>query len=174
MGKQYKELKDEHIEFIKNQKMFFVASCSDREVNLSPRGYDSMRILSHYRAVFLDYPGSGNRTASDISKDGEVTIMFCAFEGDAKILRMFCKGVVISKDMSKFDEYTKLFDEKREFIRQFIELHIYAVETSCGEGVPLMQYISNRDTLRDWVVSEYQDGTLNEYITNHSIPVALK
>jgi|GEM_PF-6416734 len=37
MGKQYKSLNDKDIEFIKKQKLFYIASCSGQEVNLSPK-----------------------------------------------------------------------------------------------------------------------------------------
>jgi hypothetical protein len=69
MGKQYKELTPENIEFIKEQKLFYLASCSGTEVNLSPKGFECIEVLNAHSLLYLDYPGSGNRTARDIKND---------------------------------------------------------------------------------------------------------
>lgn len=54
MGKQYKNLTDKDIEFIKTQKLFYLASCSGNEVNLSPKGYDTIRVMNHNTLIFLN------------------------------------------------------------------------------------------------------------------------
>jgi hypothetical protein len=92
MGKRYEKLSDLDKEFITNQHMFFIASCSGKEVNLSPRGYDCFRVTGDSEAVFLDYAGSGNRTATDITANGEVTVVFCSFDEKPLILRLFLQG----------------------------------------------------------------------------------
>lgn len=97
MGKQYKKLTQEDMAFIKEQKLFYIASCSGGEVNLSPKGYDSIRVLNANSLLFMQYPGSGNRTYRDVANGGEVTLVFNAFNGDAKILRLFCKAEIVDK-----------------------------------------------------------------------------
>jgi hypothetical protein len=173
MGNQYKKLKQKDIEFIKNQHMFFIASSSDKEVNLSPKGYDSIRVLDESRVLFLDYPGSGNRTARDIEADGEVTIMFCAFEGSANITKLFCKGELIEKSHVEFDSYLSNFDENKNIVRRVILLNIYAVETSCGNGVPYMTYSGNREKMHNWITKMDKNDKLNEYIQKQHIPPSL-
>ena len=79
MGKQYKQLKEKDIAFIQEQKLFYLASCSGAEVNLSPKGYDSIRVLDASTLLFMQYPGSGNRTYRDADAGGEVTLVFNAF-----------------------------------------------------------------------------------------------
>lgn len=156
------------------QKLFYLASCSGKEVNLSPKGYDTIRVLDSSSLVFLNYPGSGNRTHSDAVADGEFTIVFNSFEGDAKILRLFCKAKAIEQNSEKFSEYAKLFGEKENLVRNFFEFYIYAVESSCGESVPYMEYKGDRKSLRNWVVKMDKNSKLEEYKKNHLTPPNLK
>ncbi|MGB5965649.1 MAG: pyridoxamine 5'-phosphate oxidase family protein [Sulfurimonadaceae bacterium] len=173
MGKQYKVLTPEDIAFIKAQHLFYIASASGQEVNLSPRGFDSARVISESRIIFLDYPGSGNRTARDIRAEGEVTVLFNAFSGPAQIVRLFCKGVLVEKEDQKFEEYFSLFDEESDFVRRIVELNIYAVESSCGMGVPKMQYQKERTGLQKWISSMAEQGDLQTYIDDHDVPPKL-
>lgn len=174
MGKQYRVLTPEDIDFIKKQHLFYIASSSGQEVNLSPRGFDSTRVINESRIIFLDYPGSGNRTARDIGVDGEVTVVFNAFSGPAQIVRLFCKGELIEKDAPKFQEYFSLFDEEEQMVRRIVELNIYAVESSCGMGVPKMQYQKERTGLQKWISSMADKGELQTYIDEHETPPDIK
>lgn len=170
MGKQYKNLTTKDIEFIKNQKLFYIASCSGKEVNLSPKGYDSIRVLNPNTLVFLNYPGSGNRTYTDAANNGEFTLVFNAFEGDARILRIFCKAHIIKPRSEAFYKYLELFNEKESLVRDFFDLHIYAVESSCGEALPFMEYKGEREELRNWAIKKDNDGKLEAYKEAHFIP----
>ncbi|MCO4784245.1 MAG: pyridoxamine 5'-phosphate oxidase family protein [Candidatus Cloacimonetes bacterium] len=149
MGKQYAKLTDLDIQFIKQQHLFFISSSSDKEVNLSPRGYDCLHIESNQKVFFYDYYGSGNRTKADIKADGEITMMFCSFSEKPKILRLFAVGEVISRVSEEFVPHMSNFkDVDVSLVRQVIVLHIYAVETSCGYAVPLMEFKGHRSLLR--------------------------
>lgn len=170
MGKQYKKLKPKDIEFIKEQKVFFMASCSGEEVNLSPKGYDSLRVLDESSVVYMDYPGSGNRIARDVANDGEVTVMFTAFKDKPNITKLFCKGELIEKDNSDFDSLLALFGENKDIVRRLVKLNIYAVETSCGESIPLMDYVGERDELKVWANKLNKQDKLNEYIAKQHTP----
>lgn len=173
MGKQYKSLTDKDIEFIKVQKLFYIASCSGKEVNLSPKGYDSIRIVDANKLLFMSYPGSGNRTHRDAKNDGEFTLVFNAFDGVAKILRLFCKAKVVENKSEKFAEYIKLFTQKESVVRDIFELNIYVVESSCGMSVPHMEYKNDRNELSDWALEMDNKGKLEEYKEKHFIPVDL-
>ncbi|MGE4294106.1 MAG: pyridoxamine 5'-phosphate oxidase family protein [Campylobacterales bacterium] len=171
MGKQYAALTPEDRAFIAQQHIVFLASCSGKEVNLSPKGLDCIRVEGPNSLIYLDYPGSGNRTATDIQKGGEVTAVFCAFEGPAKILRLFCKGELITPDRADFAALIGLFNEPQAgAVRRLIRLKIYAVETSCGFGVPLYGYQGERAELIDWARKKDANGTLQEYIDSHATP----
>ena len=174
MGKQYKALNENDIDFIKNQKLFYLASCSGKEVNLSPKGYDSIRILDKLTLLFLDFPGSGNRTYRDAMAGGEFTLVFNAFEGNAKILRVFCKAEPIEKDDERFEGYVSHFGINDKYIRQLFVFDIYAVETSCGMSIPYMKYEKERNSLKKWAKGLAEDGSLENYIDAHKEPPSLK
>jgi len=174
MGTQYKELSEKDIAFIEKQHVFFVASSSGKEVNLSSKGYNSLKVLSQSQLLFLDFPGSGNRTARDIENNGEVTVMFNSSEPDeAKILRTFCKGKITKSGIFLFINNEKIFQVEEKYIRQFFILDIYAVETSCGDAVPIMKFEKRRDGLFDWVQKMEKTNKLEKYIEDHSIPPKL-
>lgn len=174
MGKQYKSLSQADINFIKEQKLFYIASCSKHEVNLSPRGYESIHMVDENTFYMIDYLGSGNRTARDIQEDGEVTLLFNAFENVPKVLRCFCKGEVILKDSAEFIEASKFFNEDMNAIRQMFKFNIYAVETSCGMGVPVMKYQEERSQVRDFALKMQKQGKFDEYVKDHENPPNLK
>jgi hypothetical protein len=68
--------------FIQAQPLFFVATAAPGgRVNLSPKGLDSLRILSDTKIDWLNLTGSGNETASHLREHARMTLMFCAFEG---------------------------------------------------------------------------------------------
>ena len=170
MGSQYKRLTIQDIDFIKSQKLFYLASSSGKEVNLSPKGYDSIRVINPSTLVFLNYPGSGNRTYRDAKAEGEFTLLFNAFEGPANILRLFCKAAVLKPDSVKFETYLKLFGENKSLIRDIFEFRIYAVESSCGQSVPFMEHKRDRHSLKKWMRNMDKSGKLEEYKKKHSTP----
>jgi len=173
MGKQYTSLSEEDINFINAQKLFYMASSSGKEVNLSPKGYDTIRVLDKYRLLYLDYPGSGNRSYRDAMGDGEFTLVFNAFEGPAKILRIFCKAEVIEKDDFNFNGYLSHFGVNAAHVRNLFLFDIYAVESSCGMTVPYMEYVKDRKSLKKWVKNMAEEGRLAQYIKEHEEPPAL-
>ena len=170
MGKQYKSLSKADIGFIQEQKLFYIASASSHEVNLSPKGYESIYIADPQTLYMLDYLGSGNRTARDISEDGEVTLLFNSFENAPKILRCFCKGKIIAKDDHDFDTACALFKEDINAVRQIFRFTIYAVESSCGMGVPVMHYQEERSGVRDYALEMAKSGKFDQYADEHKCP----
>ncbi len=170
MGKQYKNLTRTDINFIQEQKLFYIASSSRHEVNLSPKGYDSLHIIDSSSLYMIDYLGSGNRTARDISKEGEVTILFNAFENAPKILRCFCKGELIPKESDEFRVAGSFFKEDMSAIRHIFKFNIYAVETSCGMGVPIMEYKEERQGVREYALKMSKKGKFDQYVQEHLSP----
>jgi len=174
LGKQYKSLTSSDLEFIKAQQLFYIASCSHHEVNLSPRGYDSIYVQDENTLLMIDYLGSGNRTARDIGEDGEVTLVFNAFENAPKILRCFCKGEVFNKNSQDFIDASKHFGADMNGIRQIFQFNIYAVETSCGMGVPLMKYQEERPQVRDFALKMHKQNKFDSYEKDHATPPNLQ
>lgn len=176
MGKRYDFISEENKEFIRGQKVFFMASCSGKEVNISPKGYDCFRVLDERAALYMDYPGSGNKLARDISEGGEVAVMFCSFAGPPKILRLFCDGELLEKSDPRFGRLMSLHfaNTPPETIRRLALLKVYSVEVSCGESVPFFDYVGEREGLRNWAVKMSAEGKLEPYMESHSVPKRLR
>ena len=160
--------------FIQEQKLFYLASASDKEVNLSPKGYDSIRVLDNATVLFMSYPGSGNRTYRDTVNNGEFTLVFNAFEGKAKILRLFCKAEIVEKQSKAFQSYLAFFEEQESIVRDLFLFNIYAVESSCGEAVPFMEYKGDRTSLKEWAIKMEKNKKLEDYKKAHHTPVNLE
>lgn len=162
--KLHDKLNKELHEWIGQQPMFFVATAplsADGHVNLSPRGYDSFRILDDHTVAWLDLTGSGNETAAHVGENGRMTIMFCAFEDPPRILRLYGKGEVILPDSSEWTLLSPLFPTLPG-ARQIFRLAIERIQTSCGYGVPLMSLTGERKRLLDWAERKGESG-LEEY-----------
>jgi hypothetical protein len=152
MGKFFHAIQEHHAAFIRKQKLFFVASAplsSDGHVNLSPKGLDSFRILSANQVAYMDIVGSGNETSAHILENGRITFMFCAFEDAPNILRLYGKAYAVLPGDERWAELSAHFT-LQPATRQIIVADIHKVQTSCGFGVPLYEYIGERDHAQKW------------------------
>jgi hypothetical protein len=162
MGKRYEALSERLIEFISEQKIFFVATATgDSRVNVSPKGMDSFRVLKNNRAIWLNVTGSGNETSAHVQQNPRMTIMFCAFEGPPLILRLYGTARVVHKND---DDWGKLFAHFNPLpgARQIFDLSIDLVQTSCGMAAPYYAYTGDRGLLSDWAMKKGNDG-LKQY-----------
>ena len=176
MGKTYKTLTADHLEFIHKQKIFFVATAPDEDVkngkiNLSPKGLDSIRVKSFNKIIWLNLTGSGNETAAHLSRNSSITVMFCAFEGNPLILRIYGTARAIHIDDADWEKYIPDFPDYPG-PRQIIEVSIELVQTSCGFGVPLMKYEGDRDLLPKWAQSKGQQGIYEYWQEKNSISLS--
>lgn len=130
--------------FIERQVVFFVATAApDGRVNVSPKGADSLRIKSDTHLRWLNLSGSGNETAGHLRRSSRITLMFCAFQGDAMILRVYGRGHVLHPRDAGWDAALSEFPPMAGS-RQVIDVEIEGVQTSCGTGVPVMTFERNR------------------------------
>ena len=152
MPKQYFPLTEKDREFAMRQRVFFLASASGDEVNLAPKGEGSIVFVDGSTILLLDYPGSTNRTARDVESGGNVTVMFCSFDEEPRIMRVFCAGSLIRKGDPRFEESVALFpDGNPEIVRQVIRLDVKGVENGCGLSVPVMKFERTREKgVRHW------------------------
>ena len=140
MARFYPALEARHRDFIAAQKLFFTATgTSDSRLNLSPKGMDSLRVLSDRRVAYLDLTGSGNETAAHLKHDGRMTMMWCSFDADPLILRLYGHGHVVRRQDAAWAELHRHF-AALPGERQIIVLDIDAVQTSCGYAVPMYTY----------------------------------
>ncbi len=143
MGKT-SELNETQRKFIEAQRMFFVATAGrDGHVNVSPKGMDTLRIMDDNRIIWLNLTGSGNETAAHLLDVNRMTLMFCAFESDALILRVYGHAKVIHPRDPEWTSILTMFPEIAGS-RQIFDLTIDLVQSSCGTGVPVMNFVKSR------------------------------
>lgn len=158
MAKFYTELSDELRDFISHQHVFFTATAAgEGHINLSPKGMDSFRCLDNHTVAYLDVTGSGNETAAHLHANGRITMMFCSFDKQPMILRLYGHGRVIRPRDSEWNEMTKYFPSLIG-TRQIMIVKVESAQTSCGYGVPLYQYTGERGTLLRWAEKKGPDG----------------
>ncbi|MDM8565499.1 pyridoxamine 5'-phosphate oxidase family protein [Candidatus Halobeggiatoa sp. HSG11] len=158
MAKQYSEITDKQQQFIEQQYIFFIGTADkDGKVSVSPKGIDSLRILDKNRIVWVNYTGSGNETAAHMLATNRMTIMFCSFTEKTLILRIYGSGKVIYPKDDNWQELEKLFPESISN-RQYFDINVDLVQTSCGFGVPLFDYKGERDLLLEWANKKGTEG----------------
>ncbi|MEM7062899.1 MAG: pyridoxamine 5'-phosphate oxidase family protein [Cyanobacteria bacterium P01_B01_bin.77] len=165
MASVFSEMTSAHQEFIQKQQLFFVATAplaTDGHVNVSPKGLDTFRILSPTQVAYLDLTGSGNETSAHLVENGRITLMFCSFDRQPLILRLYGSGTTV------LPSSTRWTDLEPDFVtipgaRQIIVVDVHRVQTSCGFGVPRYEYQGQRPTLPTWAqkkgltaVAQYQ------------------
>lgn len=158
MGKKYSEINDRLLQFIEAQKLYFVATAAaEGRVNVSPKGMDSLRVVSPNRVVWLNLTGSGNETAAHVQQDPRMTLMFCAFEGAPMILRLYGRARAVHRNDADWSALYRLFTPQPG-ARQIFDLDVDLVQTSCGMGVPLFEYGGDRDALQRWALNKGEAG----------------
>lgn len=158
MGKQFSELSDKHIAFIDQQKLYFVGTAADSgSVNLSPKGGDSLRVISPTQIAWLNLTGSGNESAAHVLNNPRMTLMFCAFEGAPLILRAYGQASVLHNKDAEWKKYVSLFPESAA-ARQIFILDINMVQSSCGMSVPYFTYEGDREDLAKWSEKQGTEG----------------
>ncbi len=152
MSKLFPDISPELADWIARQKVFFVGSAplsTEGHVNVSPKGGESFRILAPLEVVYQDYTGSGAETAAHLRENGRIVIMFCAFDGPPKIVRLHGTGKVIAPGHPRFAEFTAMFPENPG-TRSFILVKVARVSDSCGYSVPRYDFREDRDGLDRW------------------------
>ncbi len=167
MGKVYDGLDDRLTAFLRRQHLFFVATApleKDGLVNVSPKGLDTLQILGNRRVAYLDLTGSGVETIAHLRQNGRIVLMFCAFEGRPRIVRLHGKGRVWLLDDPEFERLAPTFPAYPG-VRAVIDVEIGRVSDSCGFSVPLFEYVGERDQLLKWSEGKGDQG-LAEYRRN--------
>jgi len=140
----WKKLSDRLIAFIEKQPMFFVATAGrDGRVNVSPKGMKTLKVVDENHINWLSLSGSGNETAAHVLENGRMTLMFCAFEGEALLLRVYGTANVLYPHDAAWESARADFPEIAG-TRQIYTLEIDLVQTSCGTGVPVMEFQRSR------------------------------
>ena len=158
MAAQFPEIRPSHRALIERSHLFFVATAApEGRVNLSPKGRDSLRVLGPNRVIWFNLTGSGNETAGHLLKSPRMTLMWCAFDGDPLILRLFGKARAVHPGDADWETLAGHFAPDPA-IRQIFELDVEMAQSSCGTAVPLMDYHSDRDQLQKWAEAKGPKG----------------
>ena len=160
MGKHYNALDSDLQAWIAQQKLFFVATAplaADGHVNCSPKGADTFRILNDRSVAYLDLTGSGIETVAHVQENRRIVIMFCAFEGAPKIVRLHGQAEVLYPDHPEFSGLGQKF-EPHLSARAIIRVTLTRISDSCGFGVPRFDFVAQRDTMDGWAETKGCDG----------------
>ena len=160
MGTRLDSINEQLATWIGEQRMFFVSTApmaADGHVNCSPKGGECFRILGPHEAVYQDYTGSGAETAAHVRENGRIVIMFCAFTGDPRIVRLHGRGTVIAIGTPGFAEMAERFPAHAG-TRAFIRIAVNRIGSSCGFSVPRYEHQGPRDILDKWTDRKGAEG----------------
>lgn len=169
MGLSFDSIDERARAFIEDQHLFFVGTApsgEDGHVNLSPKGYDTLRVLGPNRIAYLDLTGSGSETIAHLRQNGRITLMFCAFEGKPLILRVYGRGTVAEPGDAAYDEVAALVPPHRG-ARAAVVVDVDRVATSCGYSIPFYEHVGERTTLDEWAERK-SDDDLAAYRAQHN------
>ena len=152
MGKVYESIDDKLRTWIGKQPMFFVGTApsgSDGRVNVSPKGMAGTFVVrGPHQVAYLDYFGSGVETIAHLRDNGRIVIMFCAFDGPPKIVRLHGHGRVVLPQDAEFATLRAEFGKQRTHAqRSIIVVDVDRVADSCGYSVPHMDFVADREIL---------------------------
>lgn len=157
MGRLYDMIDDGLGRWLAAQPLFFVATApTDPEghINLSPKGGSGcFRVLGPTTVAYLDLMGSGIETVAHLRQNGRIVLMFCAFSGPPKIVRLHGQGRVVPAGDPEFPSQLDGFapsEETRLLARSVVLVETSRIGDSCGFVVPRMELVEERDQLFRW------------------------
>jgi hypothetical protein len=172
VAKVHGEIGEKLSAWIEAQSLFFVATAplaASGHVNVSPKGdLKWFRILGPRQVAYLDFVGSGAETIAHLRENRRIVLMFCAFAGAPRIVRLHGSGEVLVPGHDGFDELLAAFDPPEHALRSLIRIDVERVSDSCGYGVPLMSFDGRRSQYDDWVDSQVRKGGLAAYVAEEN------
>ena len=156
MGAFYETIPKSMIEWLLQQKVFWIASAplsASGHVNVSPKGGLYFGIINPTTFWYIDLTGSGVETLSHLQEpgNGRITVLFNAFEGAPRIVRLWGKGEVLEYGTKKFLEFVKEHEVTTiDGTRAVVVVHIDQVGSSCGFSMPFFDFKDFRPTLNDF------------------------
>lgn len=172
MANVYECIDDKLASFLAAQHVFFVATAPagpEGHINLSPKGHNTFRVIDGKTVAYLDLTGSGVETIAHLRENGRITIMFCAFDGPPRIVRLHGRGRVVEPSQSDFLEVRTHFPE-HDGARSVIVVEVERISDSCGYGVPLLQYGGERPQMQAWLDHKGPEGVAT-YQREHSVSI---
>jgi hypothetical protein len=167
VGKLYQAIEPRLRQFVLAQPVFFVATAPsgpEGHVNVSPKGMQGcLAVLDEHRVAYLDFTGSGAETAAHLRDNGRITLMFCAFTGAPKIVRLHGEGRYVRPEDAGFADLRDHFTPDNDRgLRGIVDVAVHRVSDSCGYAVPYLDYVGERGLLDEWA-SHRSDEDLIDY-----------
>jgi hypothetical protein len=150
MAKEFPRVDESLRGFIEDQAMFFVATAPSEggRINLSPKGYrDTFAVLDDHTVAYLDLFGSGVETIAHLRDNGRITVMFCSFTRNSRILRLFGSGRAVRPDDAEFTGLLTHFGGQHAGIRAVILVEVERIADACGFAVPYYELVDERPVL---------------------------
>ena len=160
MGRLFDTIDDDLAAWIAAQPVFFVATApraDDGLVNLSPRGLDCLTVLGPRSVAWVDSTGSGVETIAHLQENGRIVLMWCAFAGPPRIVRIHGTGRVVLPGASEYDGLVAQVPAQPS-PRAVIVVEAQRISDSCGYGVPVMELVAERDQMHRWAQSKGPEG----------------
>ncbi|MCU1492690.1 MAG: pyridoxamine 5-phosphate oxidase-related FMN-binding [Acidimicrobiaceae bacterium] len=172
MGRTYDVIDDKLGSFIESQSVFFVSTAplaADGHVNCSPKGNrGELVVLDPSTVAYLDQTGSGVETLAHLRENGRIVLMFCAFEGPPRIVRVHGAGEAVLADDPRFAELAVRFPRGNDVgARSVVVVHARRIADSCGYGVPSMHFDGHRPVMDAWAERKGRAG-IREYWASHN------
>ena len=150
MGRVYDGIDDHLAVWIRQQPLLFVGTApvgADGLVNVSPKGMQgTFRVIDPSTVAYLELTGSGIETVAHLRQNGRIVLMWCAFEGPPRILRVHGRGRALHPGDEGFDDLAAGFPALPG-VRSIIVVDVTRVADSCGYAVPRMDLVGDRDRL---------------------------
>jgi len=178
MGQFFETIPPSLIKWILDQKVFWVATAPlspSGHVNISPKGGQYFGVIDEKTFWYMDLTGSGIETISHLHEpgNGRVTVMFNAFEGPPRILRLWGIGRVLESGNPDFETFVAKHNVKTiPGTRSIILVDIHQVGTSCGFSVPFFDFKEFRPVLNDFMrkkAERYAAGNEEESMDRYVI-----
>lgn len=150
MATRYADITPQMRGFIARQHMFFVATAplGEGRVNVSPKGYkDTFKVIDERTFAYLELFGSGIETKAHLGDNPRITVMFCSFERQSNIVRLFGRGRHLRPDSAEFHEYARHFSFEHPSPRGIVVVEVDSTQDSCGYSVPYMDFRDERAVL---------------------------
>src|ERR1700712_4703510 len=172
MGKVFAEIDDKLASWISRQHMFFVGTApagAQGSINVSPKGMGgTFAVLGPQTVAYLDYTGSGTETIAHLRENGRIVVMFCAFDGPPRIVRLHGKGRAVLAGEPEFDDLRAAFGKDRTLgQRSIVIADLTRISDSCGYSVPLMDFREDRDIL-DRSQERRDEAYFRDYQRDHN------
>jgi hypothetical protein len=166
VGKLFESIEPAVQAWVARQPMYFVGTAplaDDGHVNISPKGpIETLRVLDEHTVAYLDMIGSGAETIAHVRENGRIVVMFCAFSGPPRILRLHGQGEVVVAADPRFEGLAERCEFEMppvpEARRAIVLVDVDRVADACGYGVPLMTYEGLRPHSGAWAAKKLRVG----------------